>query len=174
MEISNNPSQINEPSNQNQNNNQKIEIEEKIDIDTNQKMENEPQTLQDQKKAKEEEKKYEEIDLDDNQDMSLRQKEQDVINEKKAQKQAQLQLIEKLYDDLLKNTIYLWETDKLNYEENFNRKILDNLLNSLNRPCIMCFQDNISFDFKFFCKLFDFLKDKLKEIPQGIIIKKKE
>ena len=45
-------------------------------------MENEPQTLQDQKKAKEEEKKYEEIDLDDNQDMSLRQKEQDVINEK--------------------------------------------------------------------------------------------
>ena len=171
MEISNNPNQINEPSNPNQNNNQKIEIEEKIDIDTNQKMENEPQTLQDQKKAKEEEKKYEEIDLDDNQDMSLRQKEQDVINEKKAQKQAQLQLIEKLYDDLLKNTIYLWETDKLNYEENFNRKILDNLLNSLNRPCIMCFQDNISFDFKFFCKLFDFLKDNLKEIPQGIMIK---
>ena len=165
MENQNNQNEINDQINSQQQintNEEKIEIEEVKNTEKNQKSENTPQNLDNQNKnIKEEEKNNEELDS------LLEKKKKELENEKIAQRQAQLKIIEKKYDDLLKEFTSNWEKDKLNFEQYYMNKFHSELLYIAKLPCIILYQDTIGCIFIFFCKLFNFIKDILKEIPKN-------
>ena len=171
----NNPNEANQIAQQNQPNpNNNIQNDEANNTNSNQIIQNGQQNLEEKEEEKineEEEEKNNEIssDNDEHKQLLLKQKEQEALSLRKAQKQAQLQSIEKQYDEFLNNIINKWETDKNNFEQYFEDNILKNINSIINLPCIEILKDRICFIFKFLCKYFSFLKDNLKEIPLSVM-----
>ena len=164
----NEPNQITQMKDSNQNNNN--QNDESMKSDSNQIIENGQQNSNIRKEKIEEEKNNEDGNSDDDpENILLKQKEQEAINLRKAQRQAKLQIIEKYYDEFFNSIVNKWETDKNNFEQFFEEQILKNINNIINNPCIVLYQDRISFSFKFLCKYFSFLKDNLKEIPLNVM-----
>ena len=165
----NNPNEPNQTTDQNETNqNNIIKNEELSNSNSNQIIENGHQNANNN--INEEEKNNEDNHSDDEKkDELLKKKEQDTIKLWKAQKQAQLQMMEKQYDDFFNNIINKWETDKNNFEQFFEEQVLKNINNIVSLPCIVLFQEKIILSFKFLCKYFSFLKDNLKEMPINVI-----
>ena len=165
--------------NQNENNSkneenqtQPSQNEEKMNLESNQIEENsqsQNNSNENNQIKNEEEKNNEESNNEEEQEILLRQKQQEEIERRKAQKQAHLQMIGKKYDNLLESIKNQWEADKPNYGQFFDNQIFKQINSIVNFPCIVLQKEIISIVFKFFCRYFYFLKDNLKDIPINVM-----
>ena len=89
------------------------------------------------------------------------------MNKRKAE--ARLREIEKNYNDLFTNIVDHWENDKENFLSFYNQQVYSSLTHMFLQPCIASNLQIVTFVFKFLFKYFNFLKDKLKEIPFELI-----
>ena len=109
-------------------------------------------------KKKEEEKKMSE---GENKEKILRQKKLQQMNIR----EIRLNEMEKRYNDLFNDIVINWEKNRENYN-NFYDTIVNNVIEQMfTQPCIVANQELIIYIFKFLCNYFNFLKDKLNEIP---------
>ena len=84
--------------------------------------------------------------------------------------EARKRELENKYNDLFNSIIDHWENDKENFLSFYNKQIYHALFNLLQQPCIVANQFTVILVFKFLFKYFNFLKDKLKEIPYELIM----
>ena len=108
------------------------------------------------KNDKDEEKKSEV----ENKDKKIRQKKIQQMN----MREVQLNEIEKQYNDLFNNIITNWETNRKNYDIFYDTKVNNCIEQMFTQPCIVGNTEIIILIFKFLCKYFNFLKDKLNEV----------
>ena len=73
--------------------------------------------------------------------------------------------IEKLFEENIIKMKSVWEKEKNNFGYYYQKELNSFIKTILSYPCIIQYKDNIKRIFKFFCKYFNFLKDKLNEIP---------
>ena len=170
MDSQDNQNIINSQNKENQT--QPSQNEEKMNVESNQIEENsqsQNNLNENNQQKNEEEKNNEESNNEEEQENLLRQKQQQEIERRKAQRQAQLQMIEKKYDNLLETIKNQWETNKPNFGQFFDNQISKSINVIVNLPCIILQKEIISLAFKFLCRYFYFLKDNLRDIPINIM-----
>ena len=149
------------------------QIEEKMNTESNQNEKNSQNqnSINENNQQKNEEEKNNELSNDEEeQEIYFRQKQQEEIERRKAQRLAHLQMIEKKYDNLLESIKNQWVSDKLNFGQFFDNQISKSINIIVNYPCIVMQREIISIIFKFLCRYFNFLKDNLKEIPFNVMV----
>ena len=92
-----------------------------------------------------------------------------ILRQKKLQqmniREIRLNEMEKRYNDLFNDIVLNWEKNRENYN-NFYDTIVNNAIEQmLTQPCVVANQELIIYIFKFLCNYFNFLKDKLNEVP---------
>ena len=101
--------------------------------------------------------------------MSEGENKEKILRQKKIQqmniREIRLNEMEKRYNDLFNDIVLNWEKNKENYN-NFYDTIVNNAIEQMfTQPCIVANQELIIYIFKFLCNYFNFLKDKLNEVP---------